>query len=157
MNQTLLPTSRKYHGFLFFFLTFLCIQKSAATTFYVNDNDKKGDVYTTAIGNDTNEGTSAANPKLTIQSAYQKAQDGDTIIIDSGTYNDLTPKGEFAFSVTKKITWIIAGIPGSTFSKAPLTKKTDSVAKEFFVEKDEPIERDAYLQKIKNTTTNKPL
>lgn len=158
MNQILPSHSKKqtkYH-YLVFFLPLFFFQKLAAATFYINDNTTKGDIYTTAVGNDDNEGTSAAHPKLTVWAAYQKAQDGDTIIIDSGSYSDLSSKGELLFPATKKITWVIAGISESILSKTPLTKKANAVAKEFYVEKEQPVERDAYLQKLKNTTTNKP-
>jgi hypothetical protein len=66
-------------------------QPSAACTgrqnkFYVNDNSQIGDVFTSAVGNDGNSGIPSA-PLATISAAYNKAQAGDTIIIDAGTYN----------------------------------------------------------------------
>ena len=43
-----------------------------ATTWYVNDGSLSGDVFTTAIGNDTNPGT-AASPFASIQFAISSA------------------------------------------------------------------------------------
>ncbi|MFT3912053.1 MAG: T9SS type A sorting domain-containing protein [Ferruginibacter sp.] len=56
-----------------------------ATTWYVNDGSLTGDVFTTAIGNDTNAGTTAA-PFATVQFAIDAAANGDTIYVDAGTY-----------------------------------------------------------------------
>lgn len=53
--------------------------------FYVNDNSQSGDVYTTAVGNNANNGFSTA-PFATITYAISVAQSGDTIIVDAGTY-----------------------------------------------------------------------
>ena len=54
-------------------------------TWYVNDNSLTGDVFTTAIGDDTNPGTTAA-PFATIDFAITSASPGDTIYVDAGTY-----------------------------------------------------------------------
>jgi hypothetical protein len=54
--------------------------------FYVNDAYNPGvDVFTTAVGNNGNPGISSA-PLATISAAYQKAQTGDSIFVDAGTY-----------------------------------------------------------------------
>lgn len=58
--------------------------------YYVNDNSLTGDVYTTAIGNDGNNGLSPATPKATAQSiinTYTLAGT-DTIYIDNGNYTE---------------------------------------------------------------------
>lgn len=57
-----------------------------AGTWYVNDASLTGDVFTTAIGNDANAGTSAA-PFATIQFAIATAIAGDTIYVDAGSYS----------------------------------------------------------------------
>ncbi|MGV3698044.1 hypothetical protein [Flavobacterium sp.] len=132
------------------------IQKSAATTYYVNDADSKGDIYTTALGSDTNDGITVSSPKLTIAAAYQNAKDGDTIIIDCGSYTDLSQKGELLFMATKKITFIIAGISDKVYSKIPLTKKNNAAPAEFYIENDKPIDRNTYLQKLQNGELKKP-
>ena len=51
---------RRYNGLLLCFVVLFC-SKINATTFYVNDNSTKGDIYTTAIGNDSNYGTSTSS------------------------------------------------------------------------------------------------
>lgn len=58
---------------------------ASATDWYVNDASLTGDVFTTAIGNDANAGTSAA-PFETIQAALAAAANGDFIYVDAGTY-----------------------------------------------------------------------
>ncbi|MFM7823381.1 MAG: DUF1565 domain-containing protein, partial [Bacteroidota bacterium] len=55
------------------------------TELYVNDNSTSGDVYTTAVGSDTNPGTASA-PFATITKAITVAQAGNTIKVDAGTY-----------------------------------------------------------------------
>lgn len=54
MNKILLFNFKKksnYFNLLLCFVVLFC-SKINATTFYVNDNSTKGDIYTTAIGND---------------------------------------------------------------------------------------------------------
>lgn len=158
MNKTLLSntTTQKRNLVLLLGLLFFFIQKTEATTFYVNDTVVKGDLYTSAVGSNKNEGTSASSPALRILTIYQKAQDGDTIIVDTGSYADLSAEGELLFTVTKKIKFVIAGITEVVFSRIPLTKKDNAAPKEFYIDKDKPVEREAYLQKKRNDETKKP-
>ena len=58
-----------------------------SANWYVNDNSTTGDVYCTAVGNNSNNGTSPATPKLTLGAALTAAAAGDTIFIDTGTYS----------------------------------------------------------------------
>ncbi|MDQ3021663.1 MAG: DUF1565 domain-containing protein, partial [Bacteroidota bacterium] len=53
--------------------------------FYVNDSSITGDVYTSNVGNDINNGSSSA-PFATINRAISAANAGDTIYVDAGTY-----------------------------------------------------------------------
>lgn len=55
------------------------------TRFYVNDNSQTGDIFTTAVGNNSNTGLPSA-PLSTISVALGRAQAGDTIFVDAGTY-----------------------------------------------------------------------
>ncbi len=57
----------------------------AGNIWYVNDSDLTGDVYTTAIGSDSNTGT-AECPFATIAHAIAQASPGDTIMVDAGEY-----------------------------------------------------------------------
>lgn len=77
------------------------IQSTHAATLYVNDNSTSNDIYTTAIGNDTNSGTPSA-PYLTIQAAVDAASDGDTVYVDAGYYNENV-------SINKELTFLGAG------------------------------------------------
>lgn len=58
-----------------------------AGNWFVNDGSTAGDVFTTAVGNDANPGTSAL-PFATIEFAIATAAPGDTIYVDAGTYTD---------------------------------------------------------------------
>jgi hypothetical protein len=51
---------RKHNNKLLCFVV-LFRPKINATTFYVNDNSNTGDIYTAAIGNDSNYGTCASS------------------------------------------------------------------------------------------------
>ena len=153
MNKSL-PVTIK-NKYLILLLVLFSIQKSAATTYYVNDNVIKGDIYTTSVGNDTNDGTSPSSPKLTIKAIYESAKDGDTIIVDTGIYNDLSADGRILFPVTKVITFTIAGITNPVFSKIPIRKKEKGPAAVFYVDKDKPVDRKTYLQHKQNGETKK--
>jgi len=134
------------------FLTGLALfsfQKSTATTFYINDNSTKGDIYTKGIGNDSNDGISPATPKLSILTTYEKAQEGDTIIIDTGIYKDLSSDGKLLFPVTKKITFKIAGIQEPVFSKISLPVNIKVNPEEIYIDQDKPVDRNTYLHKKK--------
>ena len=152
MRKSLLSNTTKQNrcDYLVFLVTLFFIQKSAATTFYINDNATKGDVYTTSIGNDSNDGITSANPKLSIWATYEKAQEGDTIIIDTGSYAELTTKGILSFDNTKKIIFIIAGVSDGVFAKTPLPVNQKVSPSEFYIVNDKPIERDAYMQRLRN-------
>jgi len=58
---------------------------ASAATYYVNDGSTTNDVFTTAVGSNSNSGTSSA-PFATIAYAISTASNGDYINIDAGTY-----------------------------------------------------------------------
>ena len=98
------------------FLCFLLLASSALqaqTKWYVNDNSTSGDIYTTAIGNDANAGTSASAPKLTLGAAFTAAAAGDIIYVDKGTFTD---SGNRALTLNKAITIIGAGTGNTIFT-----------------------------------------
>jgi hypothetical protein len=58
------------------------------SNYYVNDNSTTGDSFTSAVGNDANDGLSPATPKASIRAvleAYDLGSD-DTILVDNGAY-----------------------------------------------------------------------
>lgn len=67
------------------FWTYKLIKEPAPKTYYVNDNNKTGDVFTSAIGSNFNIGTKAA-PFATLEYAIAQATAGETIYVDAGTY-----------------------------------------------------------------------
>jgi hypothetical protein len=85
----------------------------AQTSWYVNDNSTSGDIYTTAIGNNANAGTSASAPKLTLSAAFTAAAAGDIIYVDKGTF---TGTGNKMFTFNKAITIIGAGTGNTIFT-----------------------------------------
>ena len=77
--------------------------------FYVNDNSQSGDVFTTAVGNNANNGFSTA-PFSTPDYAYSQTQAGDTIYVDAGIYN----MGGLTYSFPKAVTFL-----GSNYNLSP--------------------------------------
>lgn len=73
-------------------LVFLCAVTAQGATYFVNDLNPTGDVYTTAIGNDANSGLSNSAPKLTVTNlvATYSLVAGDTVYIDTGLYTNYT-------------------------------------------------------------------
>ena len=107
LNDTIRKT--KY----LFFLMLASSAMQAQTSWYVNDNSTSGDIYTTAIGNDANAGTSASAPKLTLSAAFTAAAAGDIIYVDKGTF---TGSGNMMFTFNKAITIIGAGTGNTIFT-----------------------------------------
>ena len=140
---------KKHNNLLLCFFVLFCT-KMNANTFYVNDTSIKGDIYTTAVGNDSNEGTSPNKPKLTILSAYTVAKENDTIVVDTGNYNELSIKGKLLFENTKKIKFFIGGFLDEIYSKIPLPTNEKVSPTVFYIKDDKPIDRDAYLRNLEN-------
>ena len=67
-------------------VTFSVIPPIAA--YYVNDGSGTGDEYTTAPGNDANDGLTPATPMASIAAILNKydLEFGDVIYVDTGTY-----------------------------------------------------------------------
>jgi len=59
-------------------------------TFYVNDASLGNDVYTSAIGSNTNDGLSSSSPKADLGSILDTydLEEGDLVLVDSGTYTN---------------------------------------------------------------------
>ena len=72
-----------------FLLIFFVYTNSYGLTIYVNDAFTPDDVYTTAAGNNANNGLTPATPKATLAGALAIATNGDIIYIDYGNYNDV--------------------------------------------------------------------
>ena len=58
-------------------------------TFYLNDLSLEGDIYTTAVGNDSNLGCYPAAPLLTLQTLLENEdfEPTDQIVVDTGVYS----------------------------------------------------------------------
>jgi len=62
----------------------------ATTNYYVNDNILSGDIFATAVGNNSNHGKLPSKPKLTLKNLLSSVtlNPGDTVFIDAGTYTN---------------------------------------------------------------------
>jgi hypothetical protein len=129
------------------FVLFLC-QKTTAITYYINDNSVVDDLFTKAIGNDTNDGLTPSTPKLSIEAIYETAKEGDVIYIDRGIY----PENQLMLlkENKRKIQIIIAPKKAELLDKKsiPATYKTNP--SEFYIENDKPVDRSLYLQHKRN-------
>ncbi|HMP74713.1 MAG TPA: right-handed parallel beta-helix repeat-containing protein [Kiritimatiellia bacterium] len=58
--------------------------------YYINDDSTAGDIYTTAVGNDLNGGSTPATPKRTLTNliATIDLEPGDVVYIDTGLYRN---------------------------------------------------------------------
>lgn len=144
----------KHNKLLLCFIVLFCANSNAAT-FYVNDISSKGDIYTTAIGNDSNDGNSPDKPKLSVLSVYHIAKEGDTIIVDVGNYDEISSKGELLFENEKNIKFIIAGFSDKIFSKIPLPSNEKVSPTVFYIKNDKPIDREAYLRSLQKEVDRK--
>ena len=65
---------------------------STTRVFYVNDGSTADDYYTSAVGNDANDGLTPSTPKATLQSllAHYDLDPTDLVLIDTGTYGGTT-------------------------------------------------------------------
>jgi gliding motility-associated-like protein len=75
--------------FLATFLVFGFLNNTKAADYYVNDASLSGDIWCSAIGNDSNGGTKAS-PFATLKHTLTVAANGDKIYIDAGTYLEKT-------------------------------------------------------------------
>ena len=73
-------------------LCLLFASSAYATKYYVNDNSRTGDIYCSAIGSNTNNGTAASTPKATLANVLSTFSNSfaaaDTIFVDAGTYTN---------------------------------------------------------------------
>lgn len=93
---------RRHNKLLLCFIVLSCSNINAST-FCVNDYSTKGDIFTTAVGNNSNDGTSPDKPKSNIFSAYTLAKNDDIIIVDVGNYTEISTKVELLFEKQKKL------------------------------------------------------
>lgn len=145
------PTSQYNTTFckvLIFGLLLFFNQKINAVTYFINDASMVGDLYTKAIGNDSNDGLAPSTPKLSIDAVYAIANEGDTIYVDTGIYPETLL---MLLQVNKrKVNIMMAPSKGELLGKRslPATDKTNPA--EFYIENDKPVERSVYLQHKRN-------
>ena len=137
---------------LTFSLILLISTNLQAANYYVNDTTTLDDVYTSAIGNDINDGKSPKSPKLTLLAAYTIASIGDVIYVDNGNYSQNDATDLIIAINSKKIQIIRASIDPPVFEKKSLPPNQKVSPAIFYVDKDKPIQREVYLQQLQNTT-----
>jgi len=130
---------------------FVC-QKINATNYYVNDSLTKGDIFTTTIGNDTNDGLTPNTPKLTLSEVYKLAKEGDTVYVDTGNYSAINDLGQLLFDNFKNIKFIISGKENVILPKTPLPSNEKVSPTDFYIIDDKPVDREAYLLRLQNTS-----
>jgi hypothetical protein len=83
-------------------------------SFYVNDSDTNGLVYTSAEGSVTNNGLTPDKPKASLAQVLQSydIEPGDTIYVDTGVYNDGATTILDQFSAGSGTNWVT--VQGST-------------------------------------------
>lgn len=89
-----------------------------ATDWFVNDDFQAGlDVYCTEAGNDANDGRSPATPKRSIEAigTSEDFQPGDTLYIDTGTYELGSTYEIFTKSGTEDARITVQGSPKGTW------------------------------------------
>jgi hypothetical protein len=118
--------------------------KATAVNYYVNDLTTEGDVYTLALGNDSQDGLSPATPKLTLAAVYQLAHEGDFIYIDSGQYPE--SQNQLITENKKKVHFVLAPQKTVLLSKESLSPIQKTNPAEFYIENDQPVDRAVYLQ-----------
>lgn len=125
-----------------------------AKDIYVNDLSMKGDIYTSSIGNDSNNGLSPTAPKLTLMAAYEIATKGDTIYVDNGIYN----WDNFLFQSSnnsKSIQIIKADNPETIFEKTALPKEQKVSPEIFYIINDKPVSQEEYMRQLQYSSEKK--
>lgn len=94
------------------------LSAAAQTSFYVNDNSQAGDVFTTAVGSNSNAG-SAASPFASLQYAISQASANDIIYVDAGNYVEqvIINKGITIIGAGQSLTFFTP--PSTTLVPAP--------------------------------------
>ena len=107
-------------GFVFAVILAVAGGPANAVVYYVNNASTNGNVYTTAVGNDANPGTSPAAPKRTLTNLLETVTllPGDVVYVDTGGYSNHTVTISASGSPGNPITFIgstNASAGGTTF------------------------------------------
>lgn len=119
-------------------LTVLLPSAAQAAGIYVNDSSITGDIFTSAVGNDSTGTGIPGAPYATVSRALQDAFPGDTIFVDAGTYAEtvavdtavtITGAGNAATSfdfqdstlITRAIAFSVSGLIGITIKDLAVT------------------------------------
>jgi parallel beta-helix repeat protein len=87
---------------------------ASATVYYVNDSSTVGDSFTSAPGNDANDGLTPATPKRTLNAVAAIDAAGDTVYVDFGVYaQDVTLDRNGLFYIGNSISRPIVGTGGA--------------------------------------------
>lgn len=116
-----------FHYGMLIMISLLLFNSAQATIYYVNDASTTGDVFCTAVGNNSNDGKTASTPKLTLKNLWTTygpsginiLTSGDIIKIDVGTYSadgggNSVDEHQFTISVNG-LTFLGAGVDKTIF------------------------------------------
>ena len=148
----------KYKSYPYIFIlcsAMLFCQKTAAVNYYVNDSSLIGDLYTKAMGNDTNDGLSPNFPKRTLLAAYANAKEGDVIYVDTGNYDEITVDGTILLQNEKKIQFIVAPKSDGIHTKAPFPDNQKVSPEIFYIQNDKPVSQETYLKRLQSNSKEK--
>ncbi len=98
---------------------------SLCNAYYVNDDATTGDVFTQAVGNDANNGTSSLTPKRTVTNlmATYNLNGGDVVFIDKGNYTESFTVGgnDEGASLVSYLKFVGAGRTNTLFNTSTAT------------------------------------
>lgn len=111
---------------------------------YLNDENQKGDVFSSTVGAPHHSGKSSATPTNSLTFIFENAKKGDTVYIDCGNYPEISADGTILIQKPEGIKIIF-------YSEVVLSKKeipinVKATAEEFYILNDKPVSREEYLK-----------
>lgn len=136
-----------FAGLRLVFFLFMYSTCSQAQHWYLNDNSKDNDVFTTQVGMPNHLGNSPDQPLHSLTEILKRCKEGDTIYVDTGSYPEFTTSGELLISLPKQVV-IIHFSQKVLFSKKQYPTTVKATAEEFYILNDQPVSREVYLQHL---------
>ncbi len=134
-----------FYQFIFWMtLTVFGSMTSNAQQWYINDSNKAGDIFTSAIGSKNNSGLSVELPSNSITTIFSKVKKGDTVFIDTGSYPELAPDGTLLIPIPQGVSVVL--FSEKRFSKNNIPNGIKATAEEFYILNDKPVSREIYLK-----------
>ena len=138
MNSNLFKS--RYH----WLFTLLVPSALLSQKWYVNDENRTGDVFTTAIGSKYNSGKTNDAPHNSLTYILQNAKKGDTVFIDFGNYPEISSNGTILIPKPEGVTIVVYTDMPQLKNEFP--KDIKATAEEFYILNDKPVCREEYLK-----------